>query len=524
MEQATMTPMELLAIVRRRRMSLVVPALVVIALGLAVALLLPSIYKATATIMIEEQEIPTDFVMTTVTSYAEQRIQQLTQRIMSFTRLMEIINRFKLYEEMKERSTTEEIVEQMRKDTELKPVSAEIIDRRTGRPTAATIAFTLSYQGKNANTVQQVANVLTSLYLEENLKVRARQAEETAGFLESETARVKQELAEIEARIAEFKKIHINALPEVMQLNLQTLSGIERGVEVAGEQLRGQREREGYLQAQLSGIKPHTEKEDELVSKKRIEELKVQLVSLTQRFSDEHPDVKKTRAEIAQLEERLVGIDSKGGRGAPDNPAYITLSAQLASTRVEVQGLQRQIEKLNADAAEYRRRIATTPKVEEEYNGLLAARNSTQAKVNDLTRKMMEARVSHGLEKEQMGERFTLVDPPRLPEKPFKPNRLAILLIGVVLGIGAGVGFAALREFSDDSVHTAEQLETATQFPVLAGIPVIETARDLRRKRTRRAVCALGTAGALAAGILVFHFFVMDLDVFWVKLVRKMPI
>jgi polysaccharide chain length determinant protein (PEP-CTERM system associated) len=437
---------------------------------------------------------------------------------------MEIINRFNLYLDMKERATTEEIVEQMRRDTELKPVSAEIVDRRTGRPTAATIAFTLSYQGKNAATVQQVANVLTSLYLEENLKVRTRQAEETTGFLEAETARVKQELAEIEARISEFKKAHINALPEVMQLNLQTLSGIERGLQAAGEQLRSQREREGALQAQMAGIKPHTEKEDELVSKKRMEELKVQLVALTQRFSEEHPDVRKTRAEIAQLEQRLAGIGAKGGSGAPDNPAYVALSAQLASARVEAQGLQRQIEKLNAEADSYRRRIAATPKVEEEYNSLLAGRSSTQAKVNDLMRKLMEARVSHGLEKEQMGERFTLVDPPRLPEKPFKPNRLAIMLIGAVLGIGAGVGMAALREFSDDAVHTAEQLEAATRFPVLAGIPVIETANDRRRSRNRRAALALGAAGALAAGVLAFHFLVMDLDVFWVRLVRRMPL
>lgn len=505
-------------------MSLVVPALAIIALSLAVALLLPSIYKSTATILIEEQEIPTDFVMTTVTSYAEQRIQQLTQRIMSFTRLMEVINRFNLYADMKERYTAEEIVDQMRKDTELKPVSAEIIDRRTGRPTSATIAFTLSYQGKNENTVLQVANMLTSLYLGENLKVRTKQAEETAGFLDAEVSRVKQELAEIEARVSEFKKVHINALPEVMQLNLQTLSGVERNIEVTGEQLRGHKEREGYLQAQLAGIKPHTEKEDELVSKKRIEGLKVQLVALNQRFSEEHPDVKKTRAEIAQMEERLAGISSKGGSGTPDNPAYITLSAQLASVRVEVQGLQRQIDKLSAEAVEYRRRIAATPKVEEEYNGLLAARASTQGKVNDLMRKVMEARVSHGLEKEQMGERFTLIDPPRLPEKPFKPNRLVIMLLGLVLGIGAGVGCAALREFSDDSVHTPEQLEAATEFPVLAGIPVIETARDIRRKRNRRMAYALGTVSALVAGILVFHFFVMDLDVFWARLARKMPL
>jgi polysaccharide biosynthesis transport protein len=523
-EQRAMTPVELLAIVRRRRLSMLLPALAIIAVGAAVALLLPSIYKSTATILIEEQEIPTDFVMTTVTSYAEQRIQQLNQRIMSFTRLQEIIQRFKLYEDMKDRYTAEEVVEQMRKDTELKPVSADVIDRRTGRPTAATIAFTLSYQGKNANTVLQVANVLTSFYLDENLKVRARQAEEATEFLESEMGKVKQELADIEARIADFKNGRMNELPEMLQLNQQTLSQIQRNLEVNAEQLRGLREREGGLQAQLAGLKPHTEKEDELASKKRIEDLKVQLVALNQRFSEEHPDVKKTRAEIAQLEERLKTIGAKTDKGSPDNPAYVTLASQLASTRVDIQTQMRQQEKLIQEANEYRRRVAATPKVEEEYNVLAAARTSTQAKVSDLMRKLMEARVARGLEKEQKGERFTLVDPARLPEKPFKPNRWAILLIGVVLGIGAGVGVAALREVSDDSVHGSEQIEATTGFRVLAGIPVIETARDLRHKRLRRMAYAVGTMGVLAIGILAFHFFVMDLDVFWARLVRRMPI
>jgi polysaccharide biosynthesis transport protein len=524
MEPKPMTPEELLGVARRRKWSLILPALAIFALGIAVALLLPPVYKSTAAILIEEQEIPTDFVMTTVTSFAEQRIQQLNQRIMSFTRLLEIIQRFNLYADMKEKDTSEEIVDQMRKDTELKPVSAEIIDRRTGRPTTATIAFSLSYQGRSPNTVQQVANVLTSLYLEENLKVRARQAKEATDFLENEMDRVKQELAEIDSRISGYKKGHINELPEMLQLNLQTLSGIERNIEVTGEQVRSLREREGYLQTQLAGLKPHTEKEEELVSKKHVEELKVQLVALNQRFSEEHPDVRKMRAEIAQLEEKLVTIGSKRGTGSPDNPAYVTLAAQLASTRVEVQGLQRQIEKLSAEAGEYRRRIAATPKVEEEYSTLMVARTSTQAKVNDLMRKLMEARVAHGLEKEQMGERFTLIEPPRLPEKPFKPNRLAIIVIGFVLGIGAGVGFAALREFSDDSAHSAEQLESVTQFPVLAGIPAIETARDARRKRIKRVAIAASAAGVILAAVLVFHFFMMDLDVLWAKLARRFPL
>lgn len=526
MEQpVSMTPADILVILRRRKKSLILPAVAVMFLAALVALLLPPIYRSTATILIEEQEIPSEFVMTTVTSFAEQRIQQINQRIMSFTRLLEIIQRFGLYPELTDKKTTEEIVEQMRKDTELKPVSAEVVDRRTGRPTTATIAFTLSYQGKDPDKVQQVANVLTSLFLEENLKERTKKAEETSSFLEAEMERVKEELVAIEARLAAFKQANINALPELLQVNIQSLNNIERNLEINNEQLRSLREREGSLQTQLASVKPHLEKEEELASRKRFEDLKIQLVALTKRFSDEHPDVKNTRAEIAELEARLADIDAKRSRKAdpPDNPAYITLSAQLAAVRADIQSTQKQIERLNAEAAEYRRRIAATPNVEEEYSLLIATRNSTQAKVSDLMRKLMEAQVAHGLEKEQKGERFNLIEPPRLPEKPYKPNRLAILLIGAVLGIGAGVGFAALREFSDDAIRGTDRLEAETRLSVLTGIPVIWSPADILRRRRKRAVMALGATAATVAGIVAFHVLVMDLDVLWAKITRRMP-
>jgi hypothetical protein len=139
-------------------------------------------------------------------------------------------------------------------------------------------------------------------------------------------------------------------------------------------------------------------------------------------------------------------------------------------------------------------------------------------------RKHMEARVAHGLEKEQKGERFTLIEPPRLPEKPYKPNRLAIMLIGIVLGMGAGIGLAALREFSDDAVRSAESLTMMTEFPVLAGIPEIMTAKDIAGRRTKRLALAVCALAAVVLGLAVFHFFVMDLDIFWAKLMRKLAI
>jgi len=523
MEQpVSMTPADILAVAKRRRTAFGVTALSVFFLSALVALLLPAVYKSTATILIEEQEIPAEMVMTTVTSFAEQRIQQINQRIMSYTRLLEIIERFNLYAEMNGKRTTEEIVEQMRKDTELKPVSAEVIDRRTGRPTSATIAFTLSYQGKVPAVVEQVANVLTSLYLEENLRVRTKQAQNATEFLDGEVARVRQELAEIDAKMAAFKEKHIHQLPEVLQLNLQTLGMIERNLDMYTAQLRSLKEREGALQTQLTGLKPYTENEEETVSRRRLADLRIQLVNLKQRYSDEHPDVRKTRTEIAEMEAKvgsLAGPEERPKEG-PDNPAYINLSAQLSSTRVEIQLIQRQIAKLEADADEYRRRITGTPKIEEEYGALTVARVNTQAKLNDLMRKLMEAQVASGLEKEQKGERFTLIDPPRLPEKPFKPNRLAILLIGVVLGIGAGVGLAALREFSDDAVRGAERLEAETALPVITVIPAAAGAAVRRKRRKHRLIAASGAAAALAGGIVLFHYAVMDLDIFWIRLLR----
>jgi polysaccharide chain length determinant protein (PEP-CTERM system associated) len=526
MEATQMTPKEYVEILKRRKGSLILPALIIFLIGVSVAFALPSIYKSTSTILIEEQDIPSDFVMTTVTSYAEQRLQTINQRIMSFSRLLEIIQRFNLYPEYVNKWTPEDIVEKMREDTTLEPISAEVIDRRTGRPTSATIAFTLSYEGKNPNTVQQIANVLTSFFLSENLQVRKKQAEDTTAFLETELEKIKAELADLEARISLFKKEHINELPEMLVVHIRSLSDLEINMARIGEQLQGLKERKQYLQIQLASIEPHIDKEEDRANQRRLDELKVELVHLTKRFSDEYPDVKKTRAEIADLEKQLAdaNLKRKSTKARPDNPAYINLSAQLAGTRTEIDSTLRQIEKLNLSAEEMRRKIAATPKVEESYNSLIGERLNTQQQYNELMQKYMEARVAQGLEKEQKGERFTLIDPARLPAKPHKPNRIAIMLIGIVLGIGAGLCFAALREFSDDAVRKVDQLERVTNFPVLAGIPLIITKKDIRLKRMKRFAWATGSLGVIVGAVLVFHFFVMDLNVFWAKLMRRLVI
>jgi uncharacterized protein involved in exopolysaccharide biosynthesis len=280
------------------------------------------------------------------------------------------------------------------------------------------------------------------------------------------------------------------------------------------------KEREGYLQTQLASI-PETENTE----KQRLRLLELELVDLQTRFTEDYPDVKKMQREIAELKLRMANklTIPEDQKETPDNTAYITLASQLSSTRAEIESLNEQKADLTVKAEEYRLRIENTPKIEQDYNTMLLDRNNTQAKYEDLLRKVMEANVAMGLEKEQKGERFTLIDPARLPEKPYKPNRLAIMLIGMVLGGGAGVGFAALREFSDQAIHNSDGLAKVSSLPVLVTIPEILTPADLKKRRTKRLIWGAATVVGLVACVFVFHIWVMDLNIFWAKVMRKIP-
>lgn len=517
MEKKTVSIKDLGIILKRRRWSLILPAAGITIVAAILAFTLPPVYRSESTILIEDQEVPRDYVNTTVTSFADQRLQTINQRIMGTTKLLEIINRFGLYSDLKSKWTTEEIIDKMRKDIKLNTITADVIDPRTGQPRPATIAFSLSYEGKNPQMVQRVANDLASLYLEENLSVRTRQSQGTTQFLDDEMKNVQTQLADADSKLAAYKKKNVNTLPELAQVNLQTLDSTEREIVGVNYQLRSLQERESSVESQLASIPTDAASQD----KSRLSELRVRLVELKSRYTDEHPDVIKTKSELAELMKQLRASGQDTADNKPDNPAYITLSSQLASIRSEIVSAKRQMESLNKKRDELRRRISATPGVEEVYKNIMMQRNNLQQKYDDLSRKLMEAKVSSGMEKEQKGERFTLMDAARLPEKPIKPNIPAILMIGLVLGIGCGAGLAAIREQSDDTVRNPETLIRATSYPVLASIPEIVTWQDMAVMKKKRNKLLIGTLCIVLVSPLVFHFLIMDLDIFWAKVLRR---
>ena len=517
MGQEVKTAQDFFDILKRRKRGIVITAATIFVISAITAFLIPPHYRSSSTILIEDQEVPRDFVNTTVTSFADQRLQTINQRIMGTDKLLEIIRKFNLYPELKVKWTTEEIVAKLRKDIKLNTISADVIDPRTGMPKPATIAFTLTYEGKNPQVVQQVAGELASLYLAENLATRERQSQGTTSFMEEEMKGVKLRLADIDAKIAAYKQQNVNALPELAQTNLQIAESVEHDIVALNEQLRGLKEKESYTRVQLETVSTDAGSQD----KSRLAELRVRLGELKTRLTDEHPDVIKTKSELAELLKQLRSSGRDSADNKPDNVAYITLSSQLAGLRSEIDSVKRQIAAFTKKRDDYRKRIASTPGVEEGYRTLLNDRNNFQLKSDDITKKFLEAKTAHGLETEQKGERFSLIDAARLPEKPVSPNIPAILLIGLVLGIGSGAGVAALREQNDHTARTPEQLYLATSVPVLASIPELLTWQDFADRKARRWKSVIWVVIVLVLIPVGFQFLVMDLDVFWARLLRR---
>jgi polysaccharide chain length determinant protein (PEP-CTERM system associated) len=528
MEEDVKTIGDYIGIIKRRKWALLIPIIFVFIVAVIAAITLPRTYRSSSTILIEEQEIPRDFVISTVTGFADQRLQMINQRIMSTSRLLEIINRFNLYADLRSKMTMEEVVAIMRKDIRFETISADILDTRSATPSKATIAFTVAYDGKNPQMVQQVASILASLYLEENLKTREQRTAGASRFLEEEAKTIQGELADYDSRIAAFKAKNVDALPELQQVNYQGLDRIEGDLNQLQDQLKTLQEKEGYLQTQLASVPTESSDQD----RNLLKDLRAKLVQLQNRYSDKYPDVSKTKQDIAELEKRIA-LSPPDEKGPPkksltsvadqaNNASYVTLASQLSGVQSDIESVKRQISETQRRRQEYIRRTEAGPRVEETYKTLMVQRNNAQSKYDELMKRVMEARVAQGLEKEQMGERFTLIDPARLPEKPVKPNVPAILLIGLFLGIGSGVGTLSLREYNDQSARHPDQLSDGTNHFVLGSIPLIVTEDDRRQVRNRRRRVGVAIGIGVVVAILLFHFLVMDLEVLWAKVSQRL--
>jgi polysaccharide biosynthesis transport protein len=566
-----------LEIFRRRRTLTLLAGGVLLILSLAAAFLWPPTYKSMATILIEEQEIPSELVHSTITSYADQRIETIKQQVMSRTTLWKVVEQYNLYADLRRTNPAEEIVKRFIKDIGVEVISADVVDKRTQHPTKATIAFTVAYQSNSPDLAQKVANELTSLFLGQNLKSRERQAQEATSFLQQEAENLSTHIGEVDEKIAEFKRRASGALPELMPLNLQLMSQSDRELTDIDQQIRTLEERKNYLEGELATIKPHTpimsvtgerildsterlralraeyagasanrspDHPDILKMKQEIDALEKEtgqrpeieepskllidaratLATTLKRLSPEHPDVVQIRRTIEALEQELRQLGSVPLRKPmlrPENPAYINLQAQLNSATSSLDALRATRTAVKQRLQDYAARLERTPEMEPDYLFLTRDRDTSGQKYQDIRSRLLEAKVSEGLEVQRKGERFSLIDPPSLPEKPDKPNRPAIVLLGFILALAGGLGSGAAAESLDHSIRTPEQLARLTQSFPLAVVPFMPNEEDLSRAVKRRRLLQGAGVGALVAILALLHLFVVSIDVLWFAALRR---
>ena len=576
MEEQTLDFSDYLGAFKRRRLSIFVIAATIFVLGALAALLWPPTYKSSATILIKEQDIPSELVQSTVTSFASQRIQAISQKVMARPNLLEIIDKYSLYVNERKRLTTEEIIAEMRDNIGLDMIEAAVVDPRSGRPTSATIAFQLSFSGENPGQVQKVANELMSLYLQENLKERSEQANVTYVFLKKESERLDKEIAVLQAKLATFKEQHINSLPELRQLNQSMMDRTEREISDIDNQIRAQEQTRVYLQSQLVQLKPFGANM-ELDPKTRLQALRTNYLSLMARYSIDHPDVIRAKREIEGLEKETGQVDSSAEqlrqiealRGElatlskkysaehpdvvklerqikaleqsvssspapsklassaadnPDNPAYIQIQTQIEAIDTEIRSLRIKQADLKKRLGDYEQRLIETPQVEREYSSLQRDLQNSVLEHQSIRTKLTSAEIAQELEKDSKGERFVIIEPPILPEEPVSPNRPAILFLSFVLALGCGIGYAAIGESLDDTVRGSKSLSVAVGAAPLAVIPYLANDTEIRKHKHTVATRASAAAAAIVLAIAMLHYFWTPLDVLWYKALRKADI
>lgn len=580
MAQSGKTLKDYLDGLRRRRGQCLGVAFAIVGISGAVALGWPPTYRSTATILIEQQQIPEDLVRSTVTSYADQRIQEISQRVMTRANLLGIIQKYGLYPKAMKSQPSEVVIDRMRDDIDLSMVSADVIDPRIGRPIKATIAFKLSYENRSPDLAQKVANELTSLYLNENLKRRTELATETSDFMTDEANRLSHKITKLEAALADFKKRNADTLPDLRDLNLQLrdraesslmdvdsrmrdlqqriaslkleldqLSATDSFTDRPGEQNMNPAARLKVLQTKLVGMEAvyapdyptlvRLRKEvaalkqkvgkssgDTDGMKKRIQTLETQLRTDQGTYSSDYPEVKRLEKSIAKLRAALKQaqtetVPADASSDAADNPGYIDLKSQLDAATAELSSLKTKRRELRAKLDAYDAYLAKTPEVEREYRALTRDYKNAVAHYQVIKAKQLEAQMAKSLETERKGERFTLIDPPQVPEQPVKPNRLAIGVLGLVFSIGGGVGTGMMLENMDLRVRGMQGV-TRLGIPLLASVPYIETRRERIRRRRVRLVSALAVMAFVIVALVLVHLLYMPLDVLWFSLQRRL--
>jgi polysaccharide chain length determinant protein (PEP-CTERM system associated) len=494
-----------LNLVRRRHVYFLVPVLIGWLVVWGASWVLPAKYKSSTLILVEEPQMPESYVAPNVSENLQNRLQSITQQILSTTRLRTIIDKLNLYSDGSYKSTDDK-VDAMRKD--IGPV--EIVkDARNNEISS----FRVSFSDKDPRLAQQVTSELTQLFINENTRVRAEQSVATTRFMEQQLEDARVALAAQEAKVKQFEAAHEGALPSQQTSNLQILSGLQGQLQNQQDSLNTAKQQRVYDQSMIeqyknlhaSGRSADGGQTELGALNQQLEKLQSQLTDLSSHYTDSYPDVVRTKAQIAAVEKQkadLLAAPKTGSRQPTETESgpMLQLESQLQANQLEIQGRERAIAGLEARISEYQSRLNAQPGTEQELLDVSRGYEQSKAIYDDLLRKKTQSEMATSMEQLQKGERFTMLDPPSLPVRPSSPDRLKFCGMGIAVGIGLGCLVVFLMEVFDDRMHGEKELISMLELPVLAEVPEIQGAME-ERKQKRQVV--LGWALTSAIGLII---------------------
>ena len=476
-----MVPEDYLAILKRRWWIVLLPLLILPVVSLAFSYTIPPQYLSQTLVLIESQKVPDNYVKPVVSSDLDSRLASMREQILSRSHLQPLIERYNLYGS--QHMDMDDRIDMVRRDVDIKPIHSEVA-RSGGLP-----GFFISFKADDAHTAQLVCSDITSLFTNENLKLREASAEGTTDFLKGQLNDAKRNLDEQDAKLAAFQRQYIGRLPGQESSNSDMLSSLNTQLEAATQQLNRAEQDRSYLQTMISqqtqgsvtplagpSSTPSTfvnpaQQEREV----QLQTLLAQEAELTTHYTDDYPDVIAVKRKIADLRKQMARPATSNASGSPSGSSGVMreslgmqqLRAQLRAADVGIEAKRKEQANLESNIRNYQARIESSPMIEQQYKELTRDYQTALSFYDDLLGKMNQSKMATDLEKRQQGEQFSVMDQANLPDAPFSPKRSLFVVSGAAFGFALGVIIAGLLEYRDTSLRSERDVWAFTKLPTL---------------------------------------------------------
>jgi polysaccharide biosynthesis transport protein len=505
-------------ILRRRRLLFLIPLFAGWLAVWGASWVLPPHYKSSTLILVEQPTMPKDYVVPNVNENLQERLQSITQQILSRSRLLHIVDELNLYPKERARLSPDDIVDRMRKNIDI-----ELIRGADSRISA----FNVYYTAEDPVIAQRVTSKLTSLFINENLEVRQQESEGNTKFLENQLESTRKALEDQEEQIRQFKGQYVGQLPSQLNSNLQILGGLQTQLQAQSEALNTTKQQRVYLETLLGQYRALKGPSTATTAQVGVDDLedqldkeKAELRELSATYGDKYPDVRRLKDLIAKTEAqrdqataeqktkpRAPQADANAvpaareGTGVRDPASTLQLQSQLQANQIEIKNREQAIAAISAQINDYQARLNQEPVREQELADLTRGYEQSKASYDDLLKKKNDSAMATSMELLQQGERFRVMDPPSLPLKPSFPNRLKFCGIGLIVGFALGSLFVSIAEKMDDRVYSEAELRKLLPGSVLSELPVIYDPAD-EQLQHRRVWIGWATTAAVLVVIL----------------------